>query len=157
VTEHDVAADIRWLFNYAEGEMGLRSNFASMVAQLEGGGFHHSASYEMDERAISAARRAREVGQALQRCAGWAAVVLGLAFRCTGGEQRLTCALVSAAQAHKRSKSRRELPDWLEKQRRSKDQTKNRTWAKLRAEAQGLIREASLEYIDAFTREKATA
>jgi hypothetical protein len=149
MTEHDVAADLRWFYRDSEGEMGMRSNFSAMVAQLEGGGFHAVASYEVNERTVQAAERAREVQKALKRCAVWAAVVIGLAYRNAGGEQRLTCALTSAAQSHKRSKSRRELPDWLEKQRLSKDQTKKRAWALLRAEALGLIREASMEYIRA--------
>jgi hypothetical protein len=152
VTDHDVAADLRWFYRDSEGAMGLHSNFSAMIAQLEGGGFHPVASYEANYSAVQAAARAREIGKALERCAVWVRVVLGLAFRRASGEQRLTCALVSAVQEHKRSKSRRQLPDWLEKQRTSKDQARKRAWAKLRAEALGLIKEASTEYIRAVEK-----
>jgi len=146
VTFQEAAADLRWYYRDSAGAMGLRSNFGGMVAQLEGGGFHQRASYEADERAIRAAERARNIRKALDSTPIWARVALGVAYRLADGERRLLGITVLAAGEHRRSRSKRELGEWIERCRVSKDLAKKKLWAKLRAEAQGLLESALSAY-----------
>lgn len=146
MTFQEASADLRWYFRDSAGAMGLRSNFGGMVAQLEGGGFHQRAGYEADQRALEAAERAREIRKALDASPVWAQVVLRIAYRLMDGERRLIGITTSAALAHARSRSKRELGEWLEKCRTSKDMGRKKEWAALRAESQGLLEDALSAY-----------
>lgn len=119
--------------------MGLRSNFSGMVASLEGGGFVPSPTHEVDERKLRAAERARNIITALDAVPVWARVVLGVAYRHADGEAKLIGALCSTNNEHKRSKSKRQLHDWLERQRLAKDSEKRRAYVRLREEARALL------------------
>jgi len=62
-------ADLRWALCWAEGEMGLRSNFTSIVAALElGVAFIEGGSVrnDLNERALFAAQRERRVRRTLE-------------------------------------------------------------------------------------------
>lgn len=65
-------ADLRWLWCWAEGEMGLCSGFPAMVAQLEAGGPMSGGKVrtDLDPRALEAAGRARGIVRALERAFG---------------------------------------------------------------------------------------
>lgn len=63
-----VEAELRWYYNVAAGEMGMRSGFASMVARIEVGARTSSEpSTEMNPRFVEAASRARLIKKALDQ------------------------------------------------------------------------------------------
>lgn len=137
------AADLRWLFTAADGELGLRSNFQGMVASLESGGRTSGRSdYDVTPQQIHAATRARTICQALEQMPVWARVVLGIAYRRNDGEAALMCALSSTTLEHRRSRTKREPRDWLERTRRSRSNQRRLMYAKLRHEATDLVEEA---------------
>jgi hypothetical protein len=144
----DAQAELRWLFRDAEGDMGLRSNFAGMVAALEGGGFHPRPSYSMDERQVRAAESAREMRKALAAAPVWAQVVIGVALKDPYAEERhaLIAATLAAVEEWRRSRSKRPLHEWLEKQRTSKEQVKRRKFLQLREGARATLDEALTAY-----------
>lgn len=155
MTLQESSSDLRWFFRDSEGAMGLRSNFGGMVAQLEGGGYSQRAGYELDDRAVVAAERAREIKKALEASPIWAQLVLRIAYRQADGERRLIGITTSAALAHARSRSKRGLGEWIEKCRTSKDMARKKEWAALRAESQGLLEEALSAYGSAVDSNKA--
>jgi hypothetical protein len=116
------AADLRWYFCDAAGEMGLRSNFGAMVAGLEAGGRRGGAPMkDMDPRVIAAATRARRITRVLEHLA--AAHLLTLA-RVYGSSEHpglesfgtlgsLFPETQAAHRAHVVSQSRKPFETWL--------------------------------------------
>lgn len=118
-------SDLRWFFNEADGDMGLRSMFPQQMQQLQLGGgrrgTHTPVIHEPDGRLVAAATRARLVSRALE----------GIGTRYTGtlrsaygrlehaelhGFQELAGLVVytaAAARLHRRSRTVRPVPDWL--------------------------------------------
>ncbi len=61
-----VAEELAWRWQMADGDMGLSSNFAPMVAMIERGGpVGWRPGDDIDERALCAAERARLIDRAL--------------------------------------------------------------------------------------------
>jgi hypothetical protein len=144
-------ADIRWLFHSADGAMGLKSNFSGMMASLEGGGHSARSSYDLDDRRLQAAERARHIRRALELTPDWARVVLGVLFRQTDdGEAALICALSTAVAEHKRSRTRRQLVDWLERTRCSSSNARRQLYVRLSMEASSVAGEALGLYAKAY-------
>jgi hypothetical protein len=151
VTSLEAGHEIRWFFRDAAGDMGLASNFGGMVAALEGGGFCPAPSYEISSSRLRAATEAREIRKALDTLAERdiaARVLVGVAFRGEGADERhaLIAAMTLAAEEHRRSRSRRPLPEWLEKQRTSKEQVRRRKFLQLRDHAKAKLDEALEAY-----------
>lgn len=142
------AADLRWLFSEADGEMGLRSNFGALVAGLEGGGHSARVCHDVADRTMEAAERARTIRRALEDVPVWARVVLGVAFRRADGELALMAALTSAASEHRRSRTKRPIQEWLAKTRDNKSRERRLLYARLRSEASDVVEEA----LDLFAR-----
>ena len=118
VDEHELV----WFLNYASGEMGLKSNFSSMVGLLECGGPCGSVvNREIDQRCVEAASRARPILKALNAVGPEAKRVLCAAYgeeQPTGLEVFGRCArlvLVSprARQAWRDSSTARSFSDWM--------------------------------------------
>ena len=144
-----IASDLRWLFRDSHGELGLKSNFAGMIASLEGGGWKPKPTHELDERRLQAAERARRLLETLDTVPVWARVALAITYRYSDGETRLLGALTLAAQEHRRSRTRRPLEDWLERMRLSKDPARRRLYSQIRIAATDLLNRAFDEYHDA--------
>jgi hypothetical protein len=62
-----IAEDLIWYWNWAEGEVGVPSNYSAMVNAMRGGGRSGSRSREIDEGRFAAATRMRLISRALQR------------------------------------------------------------------------------------------
>jgi hypothetical protein len=74
-------ADLRWYWNEAEGDMGLRSNFAAMVACLELGGPAGGLPVHDDEEGrLKAAGRERRVRRAIELLSARDVTILVHAF-----------------------------------------------------------------------------
>lgn len=145
-SDEEVAASLRWYFRESDGAMGLKSNFAGMVASLEGGGWTPRPSFEVDERRLQAAERARELRQVLDAVPVWACVVLRVAHRYSDGTAKLMAALTVVAREHRRSRSKRGIHDWLERLRTNKESLRRRLWLDFQAEAQDVLEEAFEEF-----------
>lgn len=140
------ASDLRFYFRDAAAAMGLRSNFGAMIASLEGGGWTPKPTHEVADYRLEAARRAREIHDVLELTPDWARVVLGVAFRHHDGSELLLGGTLLAVDYHRRSKTKRELRDWVERCRVSKDAKRNRLWVELRQNADAILEEALDEY-----------
>jgi hypothetical protein len=140
-----IAADLRFFFRDAAGAIGLKSNFGGMVASLEGGGFNPRHTYEVDERKLQAAERARKISAVLDEL-GWERVVLGVAYKYPDGDERLIGILATTKAEYKRSRTKRDLRDWLDRLRQNKDSGRRFTFALLRDEALQLLTRALDEY-----------
>ena len=63
-----IADDLTWYWNWAEGEVGVPSNYSAMVNAMRGGRRSSGAlSREIDEGRFAAATRMRLISRALQR------------------------------------------------------------------------------------------
>lgn len=144
------AADIRWFFHSADGAMGLKSNFMGMVASLEGGGPSSRVAYEVDDRRLVAAERARLISRALELTPGWARVVIGLLCRTTDGEDVLLGALISTTTEHRRSRTKRPVKEWLERTRCSSSAARRMVYIRLDMEAAHVAGEALGLYAKAY-------
>ena len=75
----ETEGDLRWLWELADGDLGLRSSFPAMLVQLETGGPPGAGcgviKTELDPRALEAAQRCRELVRALEKAfgGGWRA------------------------------------------------------------------------------------
>lgn len=146
-----VAAELRWYYREAEGDMGLRSNFGPMVTRLQGltgGGALH---LELDGRQVAAAGRARRVKAALVQLSVTHWGVLAVAYGQPGGALNLVgiiAMLKSTETEHQLSRTTRPLPDWLERLgRRPTTTLRQRLYARLKGEAERLLEEA----LDAYS------
>ena len=112
-----VADELTWRWQEADGDMGLHSNFASMIALLErgtSGGGPRSAIAEIDERGILAAAKVRHIDRALARLRERD---VDLLFALFGAPVENWAALLwhipAARRAHASSGSRHCLEDWV--------------------------------------------
>jgi hypothetical protein len=79
--EDAIAAELRWYWASATGEMGLKSNFEAICARIRlGVGLGGKLMAEMDERCIEAATRERHVRRALVKVSDRDAAILVHAF-----------------------------------------------------------------------------
>jgi hypothetical protein len=117
--------DLYWFFKEAAGEMGLRSNMGGFTALIERGLAGGSAlrDCEPDGRAVDAARRAREIEQALAAAGELVNVPVEALARLHFAEDRrfgpelpnLVEVVPEACAAHERFRSRRPLRAWLQR------------------------------------------
>lgn len=145
------AAELRWYYREAEGDMGLRSNFAPMVSRLQGVLGGGPLRLELDGRNVAAAGRARRVKAALEQLGVGQQYVLGVAFgnpREPRNVEGLVCTLKSAEEEWRLSRTTRTLPDWVARLGRlPTTQLRARLYARLRGEAERLLEEA----LDAYS------
>lgn len=124
VADHVVEEDLSWYWCWADGDLGLRSIHAPMVARLECGGRAGGAPIlDLDERCLEAATRYRCITRALERLSDAQVRVLRVAYgpqahRLPGLDQpacvAAACTLAPAArQAHASSSSTRSFEEWL--------------------------------------------
>jgi len=114
-------ADLRWYWNWSDGDLGLHSSFPAMVARIECGGRTGGAPItDIDERCLEAATRARRIARALelvterQRRVLFAAFGPGAYLLPGLGRATPVAPLTPAAQqAHLASGSSRSLGEWL--------------------------------------------
>jgi hypothetical protein len=82
-------ADLSWRWTYADGEMGLASNFAPIVARLEcGGRTGGKPIIDIPEHQVRAASRARRIDRALEDIGAQRAAVLRACFGPTATQLR---------------------------------------------------------------------
>lgn len=154
-------ADLRWYFNEADGDMGLKSSFGPMVARLEAplsrGG---ALIVDIDERKLNAASRARTVKRALECLPLDAQHVLRAAYTARPDSPQRPDALkrwrdlagvVEASEAakatHKKSRSTRPFLEWLERIVKPSATVSARAWAlEVRREAEGRLMGAVRAY-----------
>jgi hypothetical protein len=79
--EEASAAELRWYWGEAEGDMGVVSNFEAMRACLElGGPTGGKPKLDLDERSLQAATRERHIRRALERLSAHDVSILAHAF-----------------------------------------------------------------------------
>lgn len=121
---HFIEEDLSWYWCWSDGDMGLRSIHAPMVARLECGGRVGGAPIlDLDERCLEAATRHRTITRALERLSDDQVRVLRVAYgpqahRLPGLDQpacvAAACTLAPAArQAHAESSTTRSFEEWL--------------------------------------------
>ena len=156
--EHDRPAEaaLRWFWNEADGEMGLRSSFPAMVARLEcGGATGGKPIMEIGDHRIEAAGRARIISRALgelperQRrvlCAAYGPYARELPGL---GAAAPVAPMTEAAQAaHRASGTDRSIEEWLvrlcarvtSKKPRSSNAAERLAFKAIVGEAQGTLR-----------------
>jgi hypothetical protein len=152
-------AELRWVFNEADGDMGVRSNFMPMVARIQCPRDAAAVtSYEADWRQVEAASRDKVIRQALERVGGGKARVLELAYTELSHDaaQRLeplgrvagvVLALPATIAAHAKSQTDRPLVEWLGRiAKRSASVTTRGICAPLTREAEALFFDAVAAY-----------
>jgi len=148
------AAELRWYFRLAPGEVGLSSNFGPMVRRLQG---IHAApnGVPVDGQRMAAAGRMSRIEVRLKRLASSDQYVVRLAF---SGEThrdlvRVLLTMPSAQAAFVQSKSKRSLFAWvcrlLKNGRRSSDRERRRLYARLVDEAERRIDSSLTAYEEA--------
>lgn len=146
------AAELRWFFREAEGDMGLRSNYGGMVQRLQGVSGGGTMRLELDGRNIAAAGRARRVKASLLQLSAEHWGVLSVAYSQPGGMVNLAgiMSLLKSTEAeHQLSRTTRPLPDWLERLgRRPTTSLRQRLYARLKGEAERFLEEA----LDAYSK-----
>lgn len=134
--------ELRWYYSEMSGEMGLRSNFMSVVNKLSGFYGANDPNSNIDGRLLAAAGRAKKVARGLKALSEEQQSTL--LHYCNGHsiDPMLPIMLKSqlAYTIWKDSKSRRQFEEWLLKlvPKPGCDETdkRTRTWLKLKAEAQ---------------------
>jgi len=171
-----VERDLRWYYNCADGEMGLRSNYLPMVQQAMEGPKRGTVSCAppdgFDGHLVAAAQRARFIRRALQRLSRGHQDTLRDAYLeqlledAIGRDEQGRSALQqleaygalaglvglspTARQEHAGSKTKRPLGEWLERLARPSAGAKPRTiCAALRREAEARLAAASKAYVQA--------
>lgn len=122
-------SDLRWFFTEADGDMGLRSSFSAQMTQLQMGGGRRGTyvpqQREIDGRLVSAATRARVISRALEAIGRGYSYTLRCAYGIPAhpelhGFQELAGLVAdtpAAQRLHRRSRTKRPLPDWLARMR----------------------------------------
>ncbi len=116
-------AELRWFYLWADGEMGLRSNFMAMVAQLESGSAGGGAVADFEERmfdrleAAGDARRIRRALEGLTNAQRWILrKVFGPGARRApglGSAAPLAPFTAAAILAHRASGTSNSLEEWI--------------------------------------------
>ena len=117
-----IADDLTWYWNWAEGELGVPSNFMATVAAMSAGGRRARGvpSREIDEGRFAAATRMRLITRSLKRLTDLDLQVLFAVFGPHAGElpilERAAPVAVHtkvARAAHQASGTTRSIEDWL--------------------------------------------
>jgi hypothetical protein len=154
-SHEEAAAELRWFWRESSGELGLRSNFTSLVARLEGGG-PMAVSTELDNRRIQAARRARGIQTALDELSAADWRVLWLAFGADGaaaGTERLWLVALETevfGEEYRRSHTTRPPLEWLRRvadAARRGEWERRRLWTKIQASAEQELGRALSTYL----------
>lgn len=114
---------LKWFWQSADGEMGLRSNFGAMVAQLEGG---HTGGGDLDDveqrmlMRLEAAGRARQIRRAFENVPGAHLWILRAVFGSGARELPALGAVAplapytrAALEAHAASGSDKTIEEWI--------------------------------------------
>ena len=146
--------ELRWYFIDAGGDLGLRSNFESVARRIGGIYSPPQTSAEMDGRLLQSASRFKRVDRAIKSMDPHLAVVLH-AF---AHHRELGVMLIqkSARDAHRAARSKRSLPDWLERiaPHKGKEQKPEhgRLWVRIRADATRELDRAMNDFGNRWTR-----
>lgn len=133
--------ELRWYYNEMKGELGLRSNFMSIVNKLSG--FYGAAdpNSNIDGRILAAASRAKKVARGLARLQPDQSNILYL-YTIGHPEEALMPIIINSKDAqnlHKKSRSRKPFEEWclnlVPKKDCNPDDKRTRLWLKLKAEA----------------------
>lgn len=152
--EHErAAADLRWFWMEAHGDLGLRSNFNAVVSLIEGASPSGRAG-EPQVHVLEAAARARHISRTLEAVTPHMVRILRLAFG--GSDDRLrtlAIATMECADAHRRSRSLRPVAEWFDRlsaaARKGDDLERKRAWVKIQASAQQALSRALEAYVGA--------
>ena len=123
VVDHGAEGALRWFYTWADGELGMKSNFGAMVAQLEGG---HAGGGSIDDvenrmlERLEAAGKARRIRRAFERLSGPQFWILRTTFGPGARElpglgviAPLAPYTVAALRAHAESGTDRTIEEWL--------------------------------------------
>jgi phage-related minor tail protein len=151
VIDGRTAAELRWFFIAAPGELGLTSNFGAMVSQLSAFGSRGGGAVAIDERKLHAAERARRIEQRLSKCTTATQRVLRRAFSVWDEDQSVVEFLLHNTWARdqwRTSKTNKSMRGWLERLRDTArhDTATGMKWLKLKREALSCIGIAVAEF-----------
>lgn len=110
-----VTDELTWRWQYADGDMGLRSNYAPMIAMLEcGGPTGGRPILDIDEHCLQAAERARHIDRALAALSQCDQGLLYAVLGSPAGDASVLLGLSQVARRiHARSGSQRPLGEWF--------------------------------------------
>jgi len=150
--------DLRWRFQFADGEMGLKSMFPQQMQQLQLGGgrrgTHTPIQRDPDPRWVAAATRAREIDRALELVADEHRHVLRACYG-VGQSPELHAygdlaglVLWAGTDRYQRARTRRTIVDWLARlaQRAKKDVAVARVHAEIVRTAEARLMAAARAY-----------
>ena len=154
-----VEASLRWFFLFSDADMGLRSNFPAMAYRIQvGPASSGPASYEMPERMIDAARKARRIKRVLDGLDDRTRELVRLAFgldevpsemKPYGFLARLVAQTQAAVEEHAKSQSSRSLADWLGRlPKRVTELEARRAFIRITAEAEQLREQTESAYVE---------
>lgn len=149
----EIGAELRWYWRESHGELGLRSNFTSMVARLEGGAAPQAVP-EVDGRRLEAARRARRIARRLEEMPAHLVRALWLVFAApeSAGLRLVAIDEPECVEAHVRSRSKRKRAEWYDRLTKAAqlgyDIERRRLWIRIQAAADKRLCEA----LDAYRR-----
>lgn len=110
-----VADELTWRWQWADGDMGLHSNFNAMISMIERGG--HSGARpmaEIDDRSILAAAKVRHIDRALARLDDRDVDMLFAVCGAPTGDMAALLRLIPIAhKAHARSGSAQAIDEWV--------------------------------------------
>ena len=114
--------DLRWFFTDSAGDLGLRSNFMSVVRMIDQGVPQSGAPRDLDIHLIEAASRARLIQETLRRCDAASTEALRQCYgeptpaelAVLGRAANLVRTSDALAREHKASRSRKAPDAWLQ-------------------------------------------
>ena len=114
--------DLRWVFVDSAGDLGLRSNFMSVVRMIDQGVPQSGAPRDLDVHLLEAASRARVIHATLGRCGAASAEVLRQCYgeptppelAVLGRAANLVRNSAALVREHKASRSRKPADQWLQ-------------------------------------------
>lgn len=111
------AEELAWRWQLADGDMGLRSNFAPMVAMIERGGpVGWRPGDDIDERALIAAERARLIDRAIASLSTRECDLLHALCAAPEIDRAALLRLSRLARAlHRRARSSRPIDAWFQR------------------------------------------
>ncbi len=156
--EHRSAvSDLRWYFNHAESECGLKSNYGGMIYRLAMGSHgSETPTYEIDDRMLETGARSRRIERALKAMDSGPREVLWLSYGAPWpadlGDYGEIAALVphtpGAQEAHRLCGTELPLVEWLGSiSRRFDDLDALQTMKRLLGEAYSLRSAAMPAYL----------
>ncbi len=156
--------DLRWYFNESSGAMGLKSNFAGMVMNIQAPRSHgNSCAAVIGEHQVEAASRARWVSRVLTAVGEDHARTLRAAYQARQSNDPAAAALKAfgelgslvlespaTVEYHRRSRSQKPLLDWLLRISRKQASPAARSQcAEVRRDAEARLAKAARAYVEA--------